>query len=201
MIEFETETKILEKKHEDFHSLILSLGGEVTPPQLILTQVYKHPDRDDYVRFREIRESVGNVGFVRYENIRMTIKKSVEIETDTEPEFITDKTYREDTQKVDDRMMEHFSNALAALGVPRRCSTKIRYKYLLDNCVLDFDRELEVDIPEFLEIEGSPEQIRSVVSKLGINSLETTGFTSDDLYKHYGVSLPSDFFVDPPDYP
>lgn len=190
MIDSEIETKILEQKSSNFKDLIIDLGGEACPPQLIMTRVYKHPEKEDYVRVREIEEDdIGS--FVRYQDIELTIKKSISSDGSV-------KVYEENTIKINDRYSEHIIAALDALGVPCRCSTKIRRKFLLKNCVLDFDHELEVEIPEFLEIEGEVKSILMVLEKLKIPKEAMTDFTSDDLYAHYGVSLPEKFCAERP---
>lgn len=76
MIESEIETKVLEEKSSDLRKKILRLGGKEKPPLLIMARVYKHPERADYVRIREIEEADTGT-FIRYQDLELTIKKSV----------------------------------------------------------------------------------------------------------------------------
>jgi adenylate cyclase class 2 len=161
----EIELKILEINENKIREKLNSFTNKISEDVLLTTVTFSNPYNNTAVRLRKIDNE-----------IIFTIKVVV-----PDKKFKIRKEYE---TKVND--FEVFKRQLEILGFKQLMlqeKKRITYKYKNSEIVID----KYPDIPAYIEIEGSKEEIKEIVNKLGYTIEDTTQINVYGLFEKYHI--------------
>ncbi len=170
----EREVKILEINPKEVENKLINLGARLVFSGKISTIYYDFPDKRLYKRSAIVRvRKEGEKNFLDFKETLFSkdVKESKEIRLSIDS-------------------FENSLKLLEELGLVRVGEIKkFRRSYSLNSCKVEV--EFIEGIPPFIEIEGPPEEIKKLISLLGLGKNKIVLFDSFELLSYYGKSISS----------